>query len=76
MIRPLRPCKPGCPGWRVARVGGCPVIGVCLRCWAAEPVRPTIAYYMRQREVRAALTTGAQTRPKVGSAAAQESSDD
>jgi hypothetical protein len=55
MIRPRIPCKPGCPGWRVARVLAITVVRPCSDCWAREILKPSPRYYHRQPECLAAL---------------------
>lgn len=65
MIRPLRPCKPGCPGWRVAWAGSFRLVQRCEACWTSEVLKPTRRYYQQQPECRLALAkeiSNAQTR--------------
>ncbi len=56
MVKPTRPCNPGCPGWRVARVLAVHVVRPCPHCWQHEILRPNHRYYERQPECRLALT--------------------
>lgn len=55
MITPIHPCKPGCPGWRIARVLGMLVVMPCRECWSGDILRPTFRYYHRQPECLEAL---------------------
>lgn len=56
MIKPSRPCKPGCPGWRVVRAFGLiNLVRTCERCWAGSVLKPSYRYYQRQPECREAL---------------------
>lgn len=63
MIRPTKPCKPGCPGWRVVRVLTINVVQPCRACWEREVLKPSFRYYQRQPECRAAI--GAAGKPRV-----------
>jgi len=56
MVKPSKPCKSGCPGWRVARVGCFNVVQRCHQCWADSVLKPSFRYYQRQPECRAALS--------------------
>lgn len=55
MIKPQKTCKPGCPGWRVARVGAFNVVRRCHECWADSVLKPSFRYYQRQPECLQAL---------------------
>lgn len=56
MISPLRPCSARCPGWRIARSRGRPVIvHRCEACWEGEPLPPLSAYFQAHPTCIAAL---------------------
>jgi hypothetical protein len=55
MIRPLHPCSPDCPGWKVSRVLGMPIVRRCHECWKRELLSPGPTYYQRQPACLAAL---------------------
>lgn len=48
MIRPTRPCKRECPGWKVVHVGAFKVVHRCRECWADSVLKPSFRYYQSQ----------------------------
>jgi len=55
MIKPLHPCSPACPGWKVSRILGVAIAQRCPACWAREVISPGPNYYQRQPACLAAL---------------------